>query len=144
MQRPVMYCLSCRNNATQTKGHPMTATATATKTAARFQAADVVWGRPVRQGKPQARRKGIVLGYLSTDANHLVVWWFGQGPAGTDTTTLAFARELKKRGDIFDMGAAQAAKLARGCYGYERAHSVGRSLESHARRMKSLGAQFPA
>ena len=121
----------------------MNATATATKSPA-FQAADVVWGRPVREGKAQARRKGIVLGYLATDANQLVVWWFGQGAAGMGTTTLAFPRELKKCGDIFDMGAAQAAKLARGCYGYERAHSVGRSLESHARRMKRLGADFPA
>uniref|UniRef100_A0AAU7GWE7 Uncharacterized protein n=1 Tax=Streptomyces phage Geonosis TaxID=3158856 RepID=A0AAU7GWE7_9CAUD len=119
-------------------------TATATQ-AARFESGDVVWGRPVREGKAQARRKGIVLGLFGTDDhNQLVVWWYGQGPAGMDTTTLAFARELTKGGDIFDMGAAQAAKLARGCYRYERAHSVGRSLERHARRMKSLGAQFPA
>ncbi|AKA61791.1 hypothetical protein AVT62_gp53 [Streptomyces phage TP1604] len=119
-------------------------TATATATAAKFETGDVVWGRPVRQGKAQARRKGIVLGLFATDPNQLVVWWFGQGAAGMDTTTLAFARELTKSGDIFDMGAVQAAKLARGCYRYERAHSVGRMLERHARRMKSLGASFPA
>lgn len=118
--------------------------AAAVTTTARFESGDVVWGRPVREGKQQARRKGIVLGLFGTDDhNQLVVWWFGQGAAGMPTTTLAFARELTKSGDIFNMGAKQAAKLARGCYGYERAHSVGRQLERHARRMKSLGAQFP-
>lgn len=117
---------------------------TDTQTTTTFQAGGVIWGRPVRAGKAQARRKGIVLGLFGTDdPNQLVVWWFGQGPASMATTTLAFARELKRAGDIFEMSGKQAAKLARGCYGYERAHSVGRSLESHGRRMKSLGAQFP-
>lgn len=118
---------------------------TTAATTTRFQSGDVVWGRPVRAGKQQARRKGIVLGLFGTDDhNQMVVWWFGQGAAGMDTTTLAFAREVTKSGDIFDMGARQALKLSRGCYAYKRAHQVGRLLERHGRRMKSLGAQSPA
>jgi hypothetical protein len=116
----------------------MTATATTAQVA--FVAGDVVWGRPVREGKTGARRKGIVLGYLGTDATQVIVWWYGLGAASSTTSTLMFSRELTKAGDIFDQfRGRKAAELARGCYHFERAHSVGRSLESHGRRMKSIG-----
>lgn len=121
----------------------MNATTTATQSAT-FAAGDVVWGRPVREGKTLARRKGIVLGYFDQsgkDTTNLVVWWFGLGDASMETTTLMFARELKKDGDIFNFRGRQAAKLARGCYHFSRARSVGWSLTSHARRMLSIGVK---
>lgn len=108
-----------------------------------FVAGDVVWGRPVREGKTLARRKGIVLGYFDQsgkDTTNLVVWWYSMGDASMDTTTLMFAGELTKAGDIFDtFRGRKAAKLAQGCYHFERARSVGRSLESYGRRLKSIG-----
>jgi Family of unknown function (DUF6409) len=118
----------------------MNATATTAQVTTTYVAGDVVWGRPVREGKTLARRKGIVLGYFADDTTNLVVWWYGMGDASMETTTLMFARELTKDGDIFDQfRGRKAAQLARGCYHFERAHSVGRSLESHGRRMKSIG-----
>lgn len=105
-----------------------------------YIAGDVVWGRPVREGKTQARRKGIVLGYLGTDVSQVIVWWYGEGDASSATTTLMFPRELTKAGDIFsEFRGRKAAALARGCYHFGRAHQVGRYLENHARRMKSIG-----
>ena len=141
----VVLPFSCRNNAALRRDHTMTATATATAqaTTTDFQAGDIVWGRPVREGKTQARRKGIVLGYFDQtgkDTTNLVVWWFGLGDASMDTTTLMFARELKKDGDIFNFGGHRALKLAKGCVHFSRARSVGWSLTSHGRRMRSIGA----
>lgn len=120
----------------------MNATATATQSAT-FVAGDIVWGRPVREGKTLARRKGIVLGYFDQsgkDTTNLVVWWYGLGAASMATTTLMFARELTKAGDIFDLSGKQAAKLVKLAYGFDRARSIGWSLTSHARRMLSIGA----
>lgn len=120
----------------------MNATTTA-QAASTFAAGDVVWGRPVKEGKTLSRRKGIVLGYFDQsgkDTTNLVVWWYGMGDASMDTTTLMFARELKKDGDIFSQFRGRmAAKLARGCYHFSRANSVGWSLTRHASRMRSIG-----
>lgn len=121
----------------------MNVTTTTAQTASTFAAGDVVWGRPVREGKTLARRKGIVLGYFDQsgkDTTNLVVWWYGMGDASMDTTTLMFARELTKAGDIFDtFRGRKALQLARGCYHFERAQKVARALERHGRRMKSIG-----
>ena len=57
---------------------------------------------------------------------------------------MMFRRELTKSGDIFDMGARQAEKLARlADASYGRARFVRNLLAGHARRMRTLGAQFP-
>ncbi len=113
---------------------------TATQTAAPVVVGDVVWGRPVVEGKTLPRRKGIVLGYLADDATNVIVWWYGMGAASMATTTMMFRRELTKSGDIFDtFRGLKARQLAKGCYHFSRAHSVGRSLESHSRRMLSIG-----
>lgn len=120
----------------------MNATATAQVTTTEFQAGDLVWGRPVREGKTLARRKGIVLGYFDQsgkDRTNVVVWWFSLGAASMDTTTLMFARELTKAGDIFELRGHRALKLARDTYHFSRAHAVGRMLERHGRRMRSIG-----
>lgn len=115
---------------------------TAAATAAHIQIGDVVWGRPVVEGKTLARRKGIVLGYLADESTNVIVWWYGMGDASMATTTMMFRRELTKAGDIFDtFRGLKARKLAKGCYHFSRAHSVGRSLESHARRMLSIGVK---
>lgn len=116
---------------------------TTTAQAATFTTGDVVWGRPVIEGKTMGRRKGIVLGYFDQSGNdktNLIVWWYGMGNASSTTSTLMFARELTKAGDIFDtFRGRKASQLAKACYHFTRAHSVGRSLESHARRMLSIG-----
>ncbi|QBZ73546.1 hypothetical protein SEA_MISCHIEF19_61 [Streptomyces phage Mischief19] len=115
---------------------------TATKvTAAELVAGTIVWGRPVREGKAQSRRKGLVLGSFGDSA--VIVWWYGEGAASGSTTTMAFPRELTRDGDMFDLSARVARKLAKGCYGFERAASVGWSLTRHAARMASLGASQP-
>lgn len=108
---------------------------------AKFEMGDVVWGRPVVEGKTQARRKGIVLGYLADDATNVIVWWYSQGDASMATTTMMFRRELTKAGDIFEFRGLKARQLARGCYHFSRANSVGRCLERHARRMLSIGVK---
>lgn len=114
---------------------------TNTTQATDFQVGDVVWGRPVVEGKTQARRKGIVLGYLADDATNVIVWWYSQGGASMATTTMMFARELTKAGDIFEFRGLKARKLAKGCYHFSRANTVGRYLESHSRRMLSIGVK---
>lgn len=115
---------------------------TTTATAARFVTGDVVWGRPVREGKQHARRKGIVLGYLSDVDSNVIVWWYGMGAASMATTTLMFARELTKAGDIFDhFRGRKATQLAKGCMHFDRARSLGWSLTSHALRMLSIGVK---
>ena len=115
-------------------------TAAAAQTAIVFETGDIVWGRPVVEGKTLGRRKGIVLGTLNDDADRIVVWWFGQGAATADNTTMMFRRELAKAGDIFDFNAAKATKLARlADAGYGRARFVRNLLAGHARRMRSAG-----
>lgn len=114
-----------------------TAQVTTTTTTA-VQAGDVVWGRPVRQGKTGARRKGIVLGDFGDTT--VIVWWYGEGAASMQTSTMAFRNELVKCGDIFELKGHRALKLARDTYHFERAHQVGRMLERHGRRMRSIGA----
>lgn len=101
---------------------------------------DVVWGRPVAEGKTLGRRKGIVLGYLGADHTQVIVWWYGMGDASSETSTLMFPRELTKAGDVFDFDGRTAKRLAKGCHHFSRAHSVGLSLERHSRRMLSIGA----
>jgi uncharacterized protein DUF6409 len=115
---------------------------TATAQQVRFVAGDVVTGRPVFEGKAGNRRKGIVLGTMSgkADDTNIIVWWYGLGAASMTTTTMAFARELTKAGDIFNFSGRQAAKLARECYNFSRANTVGWSLTRHAARMRSIGA----
>lgn len=104
-------------------------------------AGDMVWGRPVVEGKTLARRKGIVLGTLSgkADDTNIIVWWFSKGAADVSTTTMMFVSELTKDGDIFNLHGHRALKLARNTYYFSRAHNVGRMLEHHGRRMRSIG-----
>lgn len=115
-------------------------TAAAAQTTIVFETGDIVWGRPVVEGKTLARRKGIVLGTLNGDVSRIVVWWFGQGEATADNTTMMFRRELTKAGDIFDFNGARAEKLAKlADAGYGRARFVRNLLASHARRMRVAG-----
>lgn len=115
-------------------------TAAAAQTTTVFETGDIVWGRPVVEGKTLARRKGIVLGTLNDNADRLVIWWFGQGAATADNTTMMFRRELTKVGDIFDFNAVRAEKLARlADAGYGRARFVRNLLARHAGRMRSAG-----
>lgn len=117
----------------------MTATATPVRTG------DVVWGRPVVEGKKLARRKGIVLGYFDqsgADQTKLVVWWYGMGDATADNVTLMFVSELTKAGDIFEFGGRKASQLAvAATTGYGRARSVRNALAKHAGRMLSIGVK---
>lgn len=105
-----------------------------------FQTGDVVWGRPVREGKAGNRRKGVVLDALFADPKVVVVWWFGQGAASMDTTTMAFTSELTAAGDVWDLGSKRAEVLARGCNKFARARELQGLLYRHARRMASIGA----
>jgi hypothetical protein len=114
-----------------------TTTTAAQVTTAAVQAGDMVWGRPVREGKTGARRKGIVLGDFGDTT--VIVWWFGQGAASMKTSTMMFRNELTKCGDVFELKGQRALKLARDTYHFERAHAVGRMLERHGRRMRSIG-----
>lgn len=117
-------------------------TAAAAQTTIVFETGDIVWGRPVVEGKTLARRKGIVLGTLNDDdADRLVIWWFGQGAATADNTTMMFRRELTKAGDIFGaFGAVRAEKLAKlADAGYGRARFVRNMLVRHAGRMRAAG-----
>lgn len=111
-------------------------------TTTNFQAADVVSGRPVVEGKTLARRKGIVLGSFDDNPATVVVWWFTMDVDGAaDACTLMYTSELTGAGDIFDnFRARKSEKLARLLDGYGRGRSVRNSLASHARRMRSIGA----
>lgn len=116
-------------------------TAAAAQTTIVFETGDIVWGRPVVEGKTLARRKGIVLGTLNERRGEYVIWWFGQGAATADNTTMMFRRELTKAGDIFGaFGAVRAEKMAKlADAGYGRARFVRNLLASHARRMRQAG-----
>lgn len=105
-------------------------------------AGDVVCGHPVIEGKKLNRRKGIVLGFFNGDQTRVIVWWFTMKVEGTaDATTLMFASELTKAGDIFDTFRARRSEaLAVKLTGYGRARMVRNLLISHARRMRSIGA----
>ena len=117
--------------------------ATAT-TALRFETGDVVTGRAIIAGKTQPRRKGIVLGaFTEDDTKHVVVWWYGMGAASSDTCTLQWNDELTPAGDIWDMSAYMAKRLAASSYGYFRATWVNAMLIRHASRMASVGAKHP-
>lgn len=111
----------------------MTATATA------VEMGTVVWGRPVREGKAGARKKGIVLGTMTNDATVLVVWWYGEGAASMDTTTMAYARELTAAGDLWNLGSKAARKMAKLANSFSRARVLTAALARHARRMEELG-----
>lgn len=115
---------------------------TAAQTASTLTVGDVVWGRPVVEGKTLNRCKGIVIGTLLDTQSELVVWWYGMGDATSDNTSLMFRNELTKAGDIFDFNGRQAARLAAASdTGYGRARSVRNALASHARRMLSIGVK---
>jgi hypothetical protein len=106
-----------------------------------IQAGDIVWGRPVVEGKKLARRKGIVLGTFADDSDRLIVWWTTldvEGPA--DASTLMFRSELTKAGDIFGFGSKKSLSLANKLDGYGRARFVRNLLASHGYRMRSIGA----
>ena len=110
--------------------------------ARRFEVGDVVFGRPFRDGKQQTRRKGIVLGpWTEDDRKRVVVWWYRDGAASSDTCTLMWRDELTPAGDIFDFGYRMARELSRDCGGYGRAEWVSDMLSRHAVRMHSLGAR---
>lgn len=105
-----------------------------------FQTGDVVTGRPVREGKPSARpKKGIVLGTMTDDASVLVIWWYGEGAASMNTTTMAYRRELTAAGDVWGMGSKQAYRLAKLANTFSRARVLTGMLARHARRMEELG-----
>lgn len=113
---------------------------TTTDTTARtFQTGDVVWGRPVREGKAGNRRKGVVLDAVWMDRNVLAVWWYGEGEASMDTSTMAYASELTAAGDVWDLGSHRAAQLAKGCNRFARARELQGLLLRHTRRMASIG-----
>lgn len=111
-----------------------------------FQTGDVVWGRPLVNGKRLARRKGIVMGKFANSSSQLVVWWYGVGNASADavgaSVTMMLASELKKTGDIWsEFGARRAARLAKGCADYGRAYPLSYALSRHAERMRAAGVK---
>ena len=112
----------------------MTATTTVLNTG------DIVTGRPVREGKSGNRKKGVVLGAMDVRSDVVVVWWFGEGAASMDTTTMAFERELKKVGDVWDLSAPAARRMAKRANAFSRARVLTAVLARHARRMESLDA----
>lgn len=119
-----------------TKGHTVTTTTTTT---AAVEMGTVVWGRPVREGKAGARRKGVVLGEMQDNTGVLIVWWFGEGKASMDTTTMAYRRELTVDGDVWNTGSRQARRLAKLANGFSRARVLTAALARHARRMEEIG-----
>ncbi len=118
--------------------------ATAT-TARQFETGDVVYGRPIFEGKIQPRRKGIVLGPFTDDnMTQVVVWWYGLGESCVSTSTLMWNGELTPAGDIYEMNARRAEKLSLMCDAYPRARTLCNYLRRHAARMTSLGTKHPA
>ncbi len=112
--------------------------------ARRFETGDVVFGRAIFEGVLQPRRKGVVLGsWTDTDTKRVVVWWYGLGPATGENCTVQWNHELKPAGDIWDMSARTARRLADRAFGYWRANQVRGHLARHAGRMKQAGAQMP-
>lgn len=105
-------------------------------------AGDVVWGRPIVDGKTLPRRKGIVLGdWASTDTKRVVVWFYGLGAAHDGANChLMFRSELTPAGDIWDFSARQAATLSRAAGYYHRAAYIRDALSRHAGRMAGLDA----
>lgn len=113
---------------------------TTTDTTARtFQTGDVVWGRPVREGKAGNRRKGVVLDAVWMDRNVLAVWWYGEGEASMDTSTMAYASELTAAGDVWDLSSHRATAMAKRANAFSRARELQGLLLRHARRMASIG-----
>lgn len=108
-------------------------------------AGDIVFARPIVEGKTLGRRKGIVLGdWTERDAKRVVVWFYGMGPAiGGENCHLMYRDELDKSGDIFDLSARLSFKLYDTIGWYERGRAVKGLLGRHAGRMKSLGARQP-
>lgn len=113
--------------------------ATATQ-ARRFETGDIVYGRPIFEGKIQSRRKGIVLGpFEQGDTKRVVVWWYGLGAASTSTSTLMWNDELTPAGDIYELNARRATKLFDATATYPRAGVLHSYLRSHAVRMRRAG-----
>jgi len=100
---------------------------------------DIVKGRPVRRGKTGRPRKGVVLGRSLADASVLLVWWYGEGNASQDTTTMAYETELQPLGDIFELSAGYARDLAKACRSFDRARVLAGYLDRHAVRLGTCG-----
>lgn len=108
-------------------------------------AGDVVFARPVVEGKTLPRRKGIVLGeWADHDTKRVVVWFYGMGGAADgENCHLMFRCELTAAGDIWDMSARTAKRLSQAAGNYHRATYVRAALSRHAGRMAQLDAQMP-
>lgn len=111
----------------------------------RFEPGDMVYGRPVVEGKILTRRKGVVLDEWTGEGTGAVVWWYGMGHAsesGTNTT-LMFHDELSYAGDIFETSLATVRRLWRDCANYPRARFARSMMRRHMIRMQTLGARQP-
>ncbi|MBC9730702.1 DUF6409 family protein [Streptomyces sp. TRM68367] len=97
----------------------MTATAT-------YTAGDIVTGRPVKNGEPQATSRGIVLGLFGTDPTcGYLVWWYGKGDASMQTTSLMFPRELKPAAATLDgLSEKVLRRIERGASRFDGARQV--------------------
>jgi hypothetical protein len=116
-----------------------------TNTEKGLTAGDVVFARPVVEGKTLSRRKGIVLDdWTDGDTKRVVVWFYGMGGAADgDNCHLMFRDELTKSGDIWDMSYRLAKRLSVAARYYHRAAQVRDALSRHAGRMACLGAEMP-
>lgn len=97
----------------------MNATATA------YAAGDVIKGRPVKNGRPEASRRGVVLGLYGTDSSAgYLVWWYGKGPADMTTVGLMFGRELAPAGTLTDLTEAVLSRIEKGARRFSDAQQI--------------------
>jgi hypothetical protein len=107
-----------------------------------YAAGDVVKGRPLKNGEPQAVHKGIVLGPFGSDPKEgVIVWWYGLGPASMQTTSLMFPRELKAAGSVDDFSEAVCRRVERGAVAFDKAHAVGLKVASRRLRLRNARRQ---
>jgi len=97
-----------------------------TTTETTFSTGDIVKGRPVKHGEPQPLRNGIVLRLFGDDpSSGYLVWWYGKGPASTETVSWMFGRELRHIGVLEDLSLRVLTEIERGAATFGDASRVG-------------------
>ncbi|MET9879285.1 DUF6409 family protein [Actinacidiphila glaucinigra] len=103
-----------------------------------YKTGDLIQGRPVKNGEPQAPRRGVVLGLFKTDPScGYLVWWHGKGPASMSTVSLMFARELRRTGSVEDLSLGALTRMERGARAYNDAAALYRLAGTHRFRKRS-------